>query len=86
MTNQERADRINEALPVLHAYLLYALYFALDGTGVDASKVFSLVSDKALSGKDKLLACELAFEREPEIFGKIKSKLSRALLEKDLDV
>lgn len=86
MTSQERASRINDALPAMHAYLLYELYFALEGTDVDAARVFSLVSDIKLSGEEKLLACELAFEREPEIFSKIKSQLSRALLLKDLDV
>jgi len=48
--------------------------------------VFSLVSDKELSGEEKLLACELAFERETEIFGMIRSQLSHALLQKDLGV
>jgi hypothetical protein len=38
------------------------------------------------SGEEKLLACELAFERETEIFGMIRFQLSRALLEKDLVV
>ncbi|MFU3259627.1 hypothetical protein ACOARM_11650 [Pseudomonas aeruginosa] len=86
MTNQERANKINNVLPALHSSLLHALYFALEGTGVDSARVFSLVSDTELSGEEKLLACELAFERETEIFGMIRFQLSRALLEKDLGV